>query len=310
MTSPNAYDSLPFPRLEPSEALPVFITGLHKSGTTWLAKLLSHHPQIYVNYEAGFLDHQELLSGPNRILENQPDDASLEHEIRQLLDRWGGRPWNHWLDSLDRSEIEAATLRLTVQNLVGAAIRQFKPDAVAWADKTPRTAIRTIRRYFPEARVVYLMRDARDRAISLYYHCLRTEPWVIEAKEGLRRMKWDDLFRSWVDDISLNEPHFAHPSCCLVRYEDLLTRPDDEVHRLLTFLGVKTDSTLVSSLIAAASFERLTDGRQRGHEDSSSFFRKGISGDWQNFEAPEKLQPFWRFCLDTALRYGYDVEKP
>jgi len=287
------------------ESSPVFITGLHKSGTTWLALLLSHHPEIYVNYEAGFLDHQELLSSPERRLENQPDDASLERELRGLLDRWAGRPWNHWIEGVDRVAVETAILRSAVELIATAAVQRFKPEATRWVDKTPRTAISKIREYFPYARVIYLMRDPRDRAISLYYHCLRTEPWVVDAETGLRRLKWEELFLSWADDVSTNEKYFTEPWCRMIRYEDLLARPHQEVGKLLDFLGVENDPGAVAHLIEEASFQRLSGGRQSGSEDRTSFYRKGVSGDWRNFESPADLEPYWRICLASAATYGY-----
>jgi hypothetical protein len=288
---------------------PLFITGLHKSGTTWAANLLARHPEIYVNYEAGFLDHQELLSCGRFPLENQPDDESLAHILSEHLGRWADKPWNHWLEERNREVFQIESIRLLVSYIVEEAVLQHKPAARIWADKTPRTAIATIFHHFPDARVIYLMRDARDRAISLYYHCRRTEPWVIEATEGLRRMTWEGAFQSWVQDIELNEPFFSHPSCQLVRYEDLFANTPGELSRILNFLGVANDGSLCRQLAQLSSFENFTGGRKAGDEDTNSFYRKGISGDWRKCSIPEKLAPFWEICLETAATYGYSLER-
>jgi hypothetical protein len=75
-----------------------------------------------------------------------------------------------------------------------------------------------------------------------------------------------------------------------VKYEDLLRSPHEETRRLLTFLGAEASEKTVEHLVEAASFERLSKGRERGEEDSSSFYRKGIAGDWRNvFTERDKL---------------------
>ena len=67
-----------------------------------------------------------------------------------------------------------------------------------------------------------------------------------------------------------------------VRYEDLLEKPEREVRRLLAFLGVDSGGEAARRCVDAASFERLSKGRKRGEENPSSFFRKGLAGDWEN----------------------------
>ena len=52
--------------------------------------------------------------------------------------------------------------------------------------------------------------------------------------------------------------------------------------RLLRFLGAASDEKSVGRCVAAATFERLSKGRIRGEEDPSSFFRKGVAGDWRS----------------------------
>ena len=284
---------------------PSFITGLHKSGTTWLANLLQGHPELLVNYEGGFLYHEELLSNPARVLHDQSDDESLEHVVSQYIGRWMDKPWNHWCDGLSRAEVESELFRV----LVGAIVGLAKPEGERryWVDKTPRTPIARILKVFPDAQALYLLRDGRDRAISLYYHCLRTEPWVIEATSGLRRMHWDEAFHAWVHDVRLNEEYFAHPSCLLVRYEDLSRNPHGELERILGFLGVRADSHLCQELVRAASFQAMTRGRQPGQEDRGSFFRKGTAGDWRTFEPRDRLARFAEIAGEVARRYGYEI---
>lgn len=283
---------------------PLFITGLHKSGTTWMANLLRDHPEIFVRWEGGFLDHEELLSTPGRRLENLPEDESIEHIVRAYVGRWMDKPWNHWGDGVDRDRLLDRLVDAMIGVVVDEAVTAGGGSFRYWADKTPRTPVAEIRRRFPRAKVVYMMRDPRDRAISLYHHCLRTEPWVVEASEGCRRMRWDEAFRAWEHDVRSNEASFDDPACLVVRYEDLAENGDAQLRRLLEFLGVKRTPDLVATLLRAASFEVQTEGRRPGEEDLGSFFRLGLPGQWRTFDEPRKLTAF-QDIADTARAFGY-----
>jgi hypothetical protein len=93
-----------------------------------------------------------------------------------------------------------------------------------------------------------------------------------------------------------------------VRYEDLLVRPNEEVERLLDFLGVDTDERLVEHCVSSASFEKLSRGRQRGQEDPSSFYRKGVAGDWKNHFSEEDRLVFKEEAGELLIRLGYEED--
>jgi hypothetical protein len=95
-----------------------------------------------------------------------------------------------------------------------------------------------------------------------------------------------------------------------VRYEDLLARPEAEVRRLLEFLGADTDDGTVRCCVNAASFEKLSRGRERGEEDPSSFFRKGVAGDWRNTFTEQDRRVFEQAAGDLLARLGYEEHGP
>lgn len=57
---------------------------------------------------------------------------------------------------------------------------------------------------------------------------------------------------------------------------------------------------------SSASFEKSTKSRQRGQEDSSSFFRKGIAGDWKNYFTERDKQIFKEEAGDLLVNLGYE----
>jgi hypothetical protein len=93
-----------------------------------------------------------------------------------------------------------------------------------------------------------------------------------------------------------------------VRYEDLLERPNEEVEKLLGFLGVDTDERLVEHCVSSASFEKLSRGRQRGQEDPSSFYRKGVAGDWKYLFDERDRQVYKEEAGELLIRLGYEKD--
>jgi hypothetical protein len=91
-----------------------------------------------------------------------------------------------------------------------------------------------------------------------------------------------------------------------VYYEGLSMKPEERVRRLLEFLGAGAGDETVRRCVESASFERLSRGRQRGQEDPSSFFRKGIVGDWQNVFTEEDKRVFKEEAGDLLIKLGYE----
>ena len=93
-----------------------------------------------------------------------------------------------------------------------------------------------------------------------------------------------------------------------VRYEDLLRRPEEEVGRVLRFLGADAGEGAVRRCVEAGSFERWTKGRGRGEEESTSFFRKGVAGDWRGVFNERDKQIIKEVTGDLLIELGYEED--
>jgi len=58
--------------------------------------------------------------------------------------------------------------------------------------------------------------------------------------------------------------------------------------------------------VGSASFEKLSRGRERGQEDPSSFYRKGVAGDWKNHFSKEDRRVFKEEAGELLIRLGYE----
>ena len=312
-----------------------FIVGYQKSGTTWLMKTLNSHPEILCQGEGrpfGLHWRQEHLkqkraSYPPTSLYNA---IASSEDLRYWIERsvWSKR------DDVDEH----------LGNLTGLAIEYFltqqllKTGKRLVGDKTVLLSseiIEEIAKIYPTAKVIHIMRDGRDVAVSQTHHkwnqaedqggtskatpeqlarreayrkdpqkLLRTGEGIF-AEGGLRTSaaKWSTRVSKTVKD----GPVLLGANYEEVRYEDLLERPEEEVKRLLEFLGADADEQTVSQCVSAASFEKLAGGRKRG-EEAASFFRKGIAGDWKNVFTEQDKQDFKAVAGDLLIELGYEED--
>lgn len=86
----------------------------------------------------------------------------------------------------------------------------------------------------------------------------------------------------------------------LVRYEDLLTNPQQEIKRVVSFLGANADDEIVASLASATDFGALKN------KGEGKFFRKGTRGDWRNHFTEQDVRLFKELAGDVLIRLGYE----
>lgn len=142
-------------------------------------------------------------------------------------------------------------------------------------------------------RVTYIARDPRDVAVSMYH-------WGIKRRrfeEGYPMEKHVERFiageyeftaGSWGENVTcwlasrLNDPNFI-----LLRYEDILRQPHDELARIAEFLGVE------------ASSERLDRAVERSSPERMRSLEKAQAANWPSTARTRQDRPFVR-----AAKYG------
>ena len=161
---------------------------------------------------------------------------------------------------------------------------------------------------------VVLYRDLRDVAIS-HYHYVRNTPWHPEhpiyaektVEQGLLAFA-DHLLEPFADWVRCWHAN-AHPDLALeIRYEQMLEDAEGQFKRVAEHFNLPRDDQTIHEIVEAHSFKRLSSGRDQGQASTSSFFRKGVAGDWANtFTEPVKdafKDKIGRFLID----HGYETD--
>jgi len=206
---------------------PFFIIGFQRSGTTLLRLMFDNHPDLaipldtvglWARYEARLPEY----GSPD-------DDAASRRLIADLLAEERIRLWETPLtvDEVLRHRRRGGFAGIMEAFHLAYAAHHGKR---AWGDKDPGNMERIdqLNRWFPECRIVHIIRDGRDACLSQ----TRQDFGFADLFECA--LAWREQVE-WVRRIGgvLGPSRYAE-----VRYEDLVAQPEAELRRLCDFLGV------------------------------------------------------------------------
>jgi hypothetical protein len=249
---------------------PLILTSLERSGTTWLMKIFTSHPEIvvfrrfpYEHSPAKYWIHMlRVLSEPANLLESAHpdsfhgdpfwvghnpfhDEAAFE---RPALERWIGRTYVERLAAFCQSSIEDwyATVARTQQQATPAYFAEK-----VWPSFLP---VLTWELY-PKAKEVLLVRDFRDVACSMLSFEARRGYAAFGRPDGKSD---EDYIREELQAGALamrNSWRSRNDRAHLVRYEDLMLRPAPTLTKLLEYLELDCSPALVDELLKQAAAE-------------------------------------------------------
>jgi hypothetical protein len=305
------------------------VIGRAKSGTSWLMRMLNTHPEILCIGEGRFFGRDYMLG-----------DVGSRSLHGALMESGAIRAWAERSIWTRRKDIDDEIARFTgyiAHALMDAELAGSGKRIVG--DKTPLTGaavVREITRLSPSSRIVHIVRDGRDVAVSSVHHvwnqsletggvhrldretqgrrdAYRADPeGFLASGESIfspgqvaeTAADWAEQTRAALEQgRALPDGDYAE-----VRYEDLLDAAAPEIARLCEFLGADPDPAAVSRCVEENRFERLSRGRSRGVEDSTVFMRRGVAGDWRRVMNAGDRATFREVAGDLLISLGYETD--
>ena len=270
---------------------PFFIVGNDRSGTTMLRLIVDRGPDAAVPPESMFLTDfaAAFESGGPR------DERAARQLMREVWEHPKVRLWQ--LPSQPPAIPPGLDPPDTYRFIAAAPFEAYAAlhGKQRWGDKTPHYVhhIDHLLRLWPQARVVVLVRDGRDVALSL-----RGMPFG--PNNAWAAAQW------WARGIRAGaRAQREHPGAVVtVRYEDLARRPHEEVPRLCDFLGLRYPTTC-SRWRSPTRPDRARPGRLvpdavRGHQHHSI-------GRWERAMSRRDQRIFAALAGDELEQLGYDV---
>ncbi len=300
-----------------STEIPIhFIISAPRSGSTWLARALNGHPDVFATEHRLFGKFAEIWrnndgsSSPRLTLDSYAQAMAM-HYFHDELD-------------LDHDRFIDVFQKAFVKFIVGFGLRRSSASIVI--DKItpyPGTADfvqQQIRKFFPTSKIIHLTRDGRDVLTS------GTFDWLLKDAQGTDRFRYfidrepgfalgrffdDDVIEKWAanwrETVDIQPDDFCGQSVnsVHVRYESMARNQAAELSKIFAAVGVDASPETAHACADAVTFEKTT-GRKAGSGDKpTDKARKGIAGDWRNYFTRRDGQLFDELAGAQLRRCGY-----
>jgi tetratricopeptide (TPR) repeat protein len=192
-------------------AVPIFVVGMPRSGSSLIEQILASHPQIQ---GAGELPNLELVL-----------DSAFK----------GGYP-------ACVSEVDGATIRRLGEAYL-ASLPALAAGKVRLTDKLPSNFVHIglLRLILPNARIIHTMRDPIDTCVSCYSKLFTTGlNFSYDLGElGRRYLHYDALMKHWKSVLPTD-------TILDVSYEEVVNDIEGQARRLIDYCGLPWDDRCVS----------------------------------------------------------------
>lgn len=292
-----------------------FIFGHARSGTTVLARLVRLHPQVHCNYQAHFFTRPPLLQS-----------LVSSDEVSEWLKR-GSNRWNRGAD------LSPTVLRVTADYIMEREARQLGKTIVG--DKSPSSlldgeAVRLMQKVYPDGRLVYIVRDGRDTALSHRFQAFidfpdqlskedlairqafasNPEPFLRGEKSVFSEKALLRAAQGWERNVS--ETHLAGQELFAghyyaLRYEDLLSQPWEQMRRLWDFLGAENQLEDLKNAISQEMEQNLdAKWQQEKAREIAEPLQKGKQGNWREIFTHRDREIFHQVAGQILTDWGYE----
>jgi hypothetical protein len=316
----------PIPMITPEEVAEIkqffprekfFIFGHARSGTTLLMRLIRLHPEVHCNYQAHFFTRQPLL----KSLVDSPE-----------AEEWLRRKSNRWNQGRDLSPL---VLRAAADFIMERDA--LKAGKMIVGDKSPSSTIHgqvvhDMHAVYPDAKLVYIVRDGRDVLISERFRNFVEESKFLTSEDqriieelrkdqsqfmnGTRSIFTETFIRraakGWITNLQETEDEGQRlfgKNYLSLRYEDVLERPFEELTRLWTFLGVKKiDEYLEGEIKAEMESNPDEEWQAKRGEGIASFLPKGQAGNWEHLFTGKDKSVFKEVAGEMLVKWKYEKD--
>jgi hypothetical protein len=311
MTTPAQESDRP---ADPVGGAATFICGHPKSGTSLVLTLLDSHPQLVVYPEETRFFRRWLPTARRWPLQ---DRAARGEDWLLRMFHWSGEkphPSQAGFEDRDYSEIGFARVRDAYRRRVagldpdvsqllpaailgyGEATGQLGPRTRRWVEKSAYNEEYTTQMFawWPEARCLHIVRDPRDNFVS--YRRKKPE-WPAETFAYSWRRS---IHHGW-----RNQRRYGGQKYMILRYEDLVSTPEEVLERIRRFLGIDDSPALRRPTRAG----RAWPGNSMFGETFASISGRPV-GRFREYRGEGLVADLERLLRPEMRRLGYESVSP
>jgi len=276
---------------------PVFVLGCGRSGT----KLLYH-----TLLSAGGFAVYHAESNAFNLIGLRFGDLSRRENRRALLDHWL-RSKLFYRSGLTREEIEPKILedcrnagdflRILMETIAR------KQGVNRWAECTPLHLLYLplIRKLFPDALIVHIIRDGRDVTVSL-----DRIGWIKPLRwDKKRKLLAPAIFWRWIVGKGRRYGRAMGGNYMEVHYEDVVEKPSETLARIGAFIEHDLDYDRIQQNAQGSMVDPNSSFRGDGQEKESN-----PVGRWKAVLSPDEIAQVESLIADQLQETGYVLVTP
>lgn len=250
----------------------VFLVGAPRSGTTLLQSILGAHPEIQTFPESHFFCG--LFPNP------------IRRHLRATSERWKtcfadfvkeiGQPDRQLAEGIESSRNGKTIADGFIELLDELTLEAGKQ---VWVEKTPNhiSFARVIRSYYPDAKLIHLIRPGRDVVASLFD--------VSRRYPGQWGGEWsvDKCLGVWNRAVKKHRYWYGRENHLHVYFPEVVTQPQAVAQRLCAFIGIGyTDDMLERRQENSAG---IMTGQEKWKEGVKGEIKKPVDRSSELFDA-------------------------
>lgn len=250
---------------------PIFIVGSSRSGTTLLQMMLNAHPNIAMYGEVHYFNEVRKLFRREKELSS---DSAIDEFFSQRLFKAYHMSLLPKLDQV----LEKTKGRLKKEGVNNSDFFRFLIESFADVESKPRCGEKTneniryideLMEVFPDAKIIHIVRDARDVVASMI-----NMPWASNDIVA-NALRW----RAEISNVQRYKGKIHE-----IRYEDLLRDPVRVYQGICEFIGEPFSTEMMNYHKTSGEYivnEPWKKGTERALNDSALQRWKRDLSDWQ-----------------------------
>ena len=286
----------------------IFVTGASRSGTTMLSRIFGQHSVVNGLKElhcfGELVDPNQLRSPLNK---QQAVDLCTQLIARSKRDIWGEvtaedatEAEQLFPQSVNCEYVTGDVVALTLNHI---ATTQGKTIP---CEQTPRNIFyaNALLDYFPSLKIVHIVRDPRDVLAS------QKNRWK-RKRLGGDNIPYSEIIRVWfnyhpytitklwVKATTLAQQLKTHERVYILRFEDIIANPEQEIKKVCAFLGLAYESEMLD-IEQIGSSHRQNTNQQRG------VAQKALN-TWVKILTPGEVAICERIAAEQMKAFSYPV---
>jgi hypothetical protein len=289
-----------------------FVMGHARSGTTLLGRLIRIHPEVHCDWQMQFFSERGMI----------------QDVLSPQFQGWLNHRSNHWTELSNPTTVmlrmfsdylmEREAERVGKWVVGDKSVNGNGSEAIDWAGKV-----------YPDASLVYIIRDGRDTVLSKRVQLFLDQPQFLQSDDerilshlkarpteflssghSLFTESWlRDASRKWGQDVSDSVEagnKIFGDRFLAVRYEDILGNPDKWLHQIWTKLNVDIpDGGLVQELRDELAKNPAADWHQSLGLEFVDGLPRGVHGGWKQIFTESDLEIFKQNAGEQLRDLGY-----